>query len=443
MVGTSNVAGIIVDLVERLLGQNGSVELPMQVEAWDGSVAGPSGAPRVVLRSRRALRALLWSPNELGLARAYVSGDLDVRGDLATALRQCRVWARQHSLRGLRISPREWQRVLGAAIRLGVLGPRPPRPADEERMRGPLHSRLRDRRAIAHHYDFGNDFYELLLDPTMAYSCGYWTEPDVDLPDAQHAKLDLICRKLGLRQGMRLLDIGCGWGALILHAARHYDVHATGLTLSAQQRDFVQARIEEEGLTDRVVVRQQDYREIEDAPFEAIASIEMSEHVGETNYPMYTSTMFRLLVPTGRLLLQQMSRGSVAPGGGAFIESYIAPDMSMRQPSVTMAHLERAGFELRDVQALREHYVRTIKAWAATLEERWDEFLTMVGPSQLRIWRLYLAGGALTFEENRMGVDQFLLVRPTVDGRSAMLPTRAGLAEAATTAEPEAVDQCI
>jgi cyclopropane-fatty-acyl-phospholipid synthase len=289
---------------------------------------------------------------------------------------------------------------------------------------------LRDRAAISHHYDLSNDFYELLLDDTMAYSSAYFTDPSLTLADAQRAKLDLICRKLDLEPGRRLLDVGCGWGSLILHAAEHYGVHATGITLSAQQRDLIVKRIADRGLQDLVEVRLQDYREFGELDeargrFDAVSSIEMGEHVGEDHYPAYAAILFTALKPTGRLLLQQMSRHQgTAPGGGAFIESYIAPDMHMRPMSQTLAHLDRAGFEVRDVEALREHYVTTVRRWLDTLEHRWDDVVAMVGEETARVWRLYLVGGALSFEEARMGVDQFLAVKNTADGDSAMPPTR-------------------
>ncbi|MET0234169.1 MAG: cyclopropane-fatty-acyl-phospholipid synthase family protein [Kibdelosporangium sp.] len=402
--------------MERLLG----AKLPIGVRAWDGSRAGSLDGPCVVLKSRRALRHVLWQPGELGLARAYVTGDLDVEGDLADGL--SRFWRLG---RKARPKPGDWLDIVRLAAKLGVIGPRPRPPIAEARLGGKLHTRSRDRAAIAHHYDLSNAFYKLLLDPHMAYSSGYWTsdDPSYRLADAQTDKLDLICRKLDLRPGMRLLDVGCGWGSLVIHAAADYGVHATGVTLSEQQRDHVQARVAEAGLQDKVEVRLQDYREITAAPFDAVASIEMGEHVGEGNYPAYTSTLFRLLKPEGRLVLQQMSRGAVAPGGGAFIESYVAPDMTMRPIGSTLNHLAEAGFEIRDVQAMREHYVRTCRAWAETLEERWADVVGLVGPEQARVWRLYLAGGALAFAENRMGVDQIVAVRTTVDGRSGMPAT--------------------
>ncbi|MPY84816.1 MAG: methyltransferase domain-containing protein [Actinophytocola sp.] len=404
--------------IERLLSDRMGIELPVGLTAWDGSHAGPADGPRAVLRSRKALRRLLFQPGELGLARAYVCGDLDVDGDLTEALRRGGAAVRG---RAGRIGPRTLLAGLGFALRRGVLGPPPAPPAEEARLHGRLHSRFRDRAAIAHHYDHGNDFYELVLDEHMAYSCGYWND-GVTLADAQRDKLDLICEKLGLREGMRLLDVGCGWGSLLLRAADRYEAHAVGITLSEQQAEFVRARAKRRGLDHLVEVELRDYRELADTDeagsYDAVASIEMGEHVGEDNYPGYAESLLAMLRPRGRLLLQQMSRGDTAPGGGAFIESYIAPDMTMRPLSGTLAHLERAGFEIRDVEALREHYVHTVRAWQDTLERRWDEVVAHSGERFARVWRLYLAGGALAFEEKRMGVDQILAVRPDENGRS-------------------------
>jgi cyclopropane fatty-acyl-phospholipid synthase-like methyltransferase/DUF1365 family protein len=401
--------------IERLVRDVAGTELPLRVRAWDGSEAGPADGPVVVLRSRRALRRLLWAPGELGLARAYVAGDLDVDGDLAEGFRRVWALARRRPEHRTFASRRVLLRALPGAVRLGALGPRPAPPASEARLSGRLHSRGRDRAAIAHHYDLSNDFYELLLDETMAYSCAYFEHENDTLAEAQRAKLDLICRKLGLRDGMRLLDVGCGWGSLVLHAAEHYGAHATGITLSAQQRDFVAKRVADRGLAGRVDVRLQDYRELAGTGerFDAVSSIEMGEHVGEEQYPAYAAILHGALRSGGRLLLQQMSRRhDAAPGGGAFIESYIAPDMHMRPASQTIAYLERAGFELLGVQAMRTHYVHTVQRWIETFEANWDEFVRMQGEEVARVWRLYLVGGAIAFDEGRMGVDQFLAVRP-------------------------------
>ncbi len=404
------VAGQLAGMAERILGA-----LPIGIRAWDGSVAGPQDGTVLVIRSRDALRRLVWSPNELGLARAYVSGELDIEGDLAFGLSQIWGLVRRGGTRRPRVSE-----VVKLALQLKVLGPVPAAPEEEARLSGALHTKSRDRDAISHHYDLSNAFYQLVLDPSMAYSCAYFTSDEDSLEQAQHNKLDLICRKLDLRPGMRLLDVGCGWGSMIIHAARNYGVHAVGVTISAQQREHILGRVAVEGLQDRVEVRLQDYREVTDEPFDAISTIEMGEHVGESNYPTYASTLHRLLKPEGRLLLQQMSRGANAPGGGAFIESYVAPDMHMRPVSSTTGFLEAAGLEIRDVHSLREHYVWTVRAWAKTLADRWDEVVALVGEGQARVWRLYLAGGALTFEEGRMGVDQILAVRRSEHGRSGM-----------------------
>ena len=394
--------GAAAGLVERAVGG----VLPVGVLAWDGSRAGPDTGPTVLLRNRRALRHVLWQPNELGLARAYVTGDLDVDGGLKEGLRLAWSSVRDGGLTtpGLRGLPG----LALAAVRAGVVGPPPRPPVQEARLRGRLHAPGRDRAAISHHYDLGNDFYALVLDEHMAYSCGWFAEADTTLAEAQWTKLDMVCRKLGLRPGMRLLDVGCGWGSLVVHAAREYGAKVTGVTISAEQHAFVTERVRAAGLDDLVTVRLRDYRDVDDGPYDAVSSIEMGEHVGEENYPAYVRVLHRNLRPGGRLVLQQMSRGVNAPGGGAFIESYIAPDMTMRPLHATLAHLAGAGFEIRQVEAMREHYGRTIDAWAATLEARWDEVVARVGVGWARVWRLYLAGSALAFEENRMGVDQIV-----------------------------------
>jgi len=415
------VAAQLAELVERLLG----APLPVRIRAWDGSEAGATTGPVVVIRHRRALRRLLWSPGELGLARAFVAGELEVDGDVAEGLSRFWTLAKDHARP--RFGRAEVLAAARVALRLGAVGPRPRPPASEARLDGRLHTRRRDRAAIAHHYDLSNDFYAFLLDPQMAYSCGYWTQepsPSYGLVDAQRDKLDLICRKLALRPGMRLLDVGCGWAALLVHAAQHYGVRATGVTLSAQQRAYGLARVAALGLDDRVEIRLQDYREIADAPYDAVASIEMGEHVGEHNYPEYAARLHRLVVPQGRLLLQQMSRGAAgvnnAPGGGPFMERYVAPDMHMRPLGATLSLLETAGLEVVDVHSLREHYVLTVRPWLDTLQERRVEAVALIGEEQWRVWLLYLAGGLLAFEENRMGVHQVLMVRPDARGRSGL-----------------------
>ncbi|MCW2540771.1 MAG: hypothetical protein JWN95_2496 [Frankiales bacterium] len=434
--GRTTNADRLAALLEPLLGG----QLPVRLQAWDGSQAGPVDAPVLRLTSRRALRRMLWEPNELGLAQAYITGELDVPGGAAAldaGLR--RVWqqSRRSGAGQVRLSAGQKLRAALLAARLGALGRRPTVPSAQAKLTGTMHSRARDRAAIAHHYDLSNEFYSLILDPSMAYSCAYYDsfgDPRASLADAQRAKLDLICTKLGLRPGMRLLDVGCGWGSLSLHAAEHYGVRVLGVTISAQQHEFITKQIAARNLGDRVEVRVQDYRAVSEPAFDAVSSIEMGEHVGADNYPSYAHTLFAHLKPQGRLVLQQMSRRSdAAPGGGPFIESYIAPDMHMRPVSETLGFLERAGFEIRDVQAMREHYVRTVQDWLDTFESHYSDAVAMVGEEVARVWRLYLVGGALTFAEGRMGVDQILAVRTDSLGVADMPATPEWFAGPCTT----------
>jgi len=416
----NTVPTTVASRLELLLKSTVGMDLPVRLRAWDGSEAGPVTGPVLVIKNRRSLRRLLWAPGELGLARAYVTNDIDVEGDLADGFRQAWQLARQRPQSGVSLGPVGIAKAALAAARLGAIGPAPKPPATEARLSGGIHTRQRDRQAISHHYDLSNEFYQLLLDENMAYSSAFYEYPGQPLVDAQTAKLDLICRKLELKAGMRLLDVGCGWGSLLIHAAKHYGVSAVGITLSAQQRDHIGKRIADEGLGDLVTVRLQDYREFGElvasggeGSFDAVSSIEMGEHVGEEQYPSYVSIMFDAVKPGGRLLLQQMSRRlDAAPGGGAFIERYIAPDMHMRPLWRTVELVQNAGFEIRDVEAMREHYVTTVQDWLATFEANYDKFVALVGEEAARVWRLYLVGGALSFEEGRMGVDQFLAVRP-------------------------------
>jgi cyclopropane-fatty-acyl-phospholipid synthase len=335
------------------------------------------------------------------------------------------VWSATRAGRTRKPRPADLVAALRLAGELGVLGLPPAPPASQARLRGRLHSKGRDRDAIAHHYDLSNDFYALVLDPHMAYSCAYWTsdDPGYDIEDAQHDKLALVCRKLGLEPGSRLLDIGCGWGSLSLYAAEQVGARVTGVTISAEQKAFIDRRVAERGLGDRVEIRLQDYRDVPETGFDAVSSIEMGEHVGDRQYPVYTRVIHDRLRPGGRALIQQMSRRT-QPGGGPFIEAFIAPDMSMRPVGETVALIEDAGLEVRDVHSLREHYVRTVQAWYDTFEANWDRVTAMVGEEVARVWRLYLVGGALAFEEGRMGVDQILAVRRGPRGESGMPAVR-------------------
>ena len=437
-------------VIESLLTEHADLDLPVRLRAWDGSEAGPAGTTVVVIRSPQALRRILWRPGELGLARAYVSGDLDVEGDLTDGLR--RVLAAIRAKSAPTRTEKDLTRIPGrpartaknalawtiwvpaalaaarAAARLKVLGPPPPPPGCEIRVSGRLHSRARDQAVIAGHYDLPAAFYQLILDPNMAYSCAYYPDSTrgLTLADAQRAKLEMICRKLALDPGSKLLDMGCGWGSLTVYAARDHRAKVTAVTLSGEQGGYVRQRVRGLGLADRAEVRIQDYRDCGGGPYDAIASVEMGEHVGTANYPRFCAELHRLLRPGGRLLIQQMSRGSRAPGGGPFIESYIAADMTMRPVGETVRLIENAGFEVIGVQAMREHYVRTIRAWLDNFEENLSAVKDVLSDEQIRVWRLYLAGGALAFEEGRMGVDQILAVRRDQAGRDQAGRDQAG-----------------
>ncbi len=387
-------------------------DLPVRLRAWDGSETGDG--PLVEVRTPRALTRLLWSPGELGAAQAYVTGEIDVPGstrDLDAALTH--VWSvgAERGLSGARPAPATVARALRTAVGLGAVGRRPAPPASQARVRGRLHSRLRDRAAISHHYDLSNELYAAILDERMAYSSAYWTDPGLTLEEAQAAKLDLVCRKLGLEPGMRLLDVGCGWGSLSLYAAERHGARVTGLTISAEQKAFADARIAERGLADRVEIRLQDYRDVR-GTFDAVGSIEMGEHVGQARYPEYVEVLRRSVRPGGRVLVQQMSRTGRHPGGGPFIESFIAPDMHMRPVGETVALIEAGGLEVRDVHAMREHYVRTVEHWIERFDAAQDRLRAVVPEEVLRVWRLYLVGGGMAFRDGRMGVDQILAVRP-------------------------------
>jgi cyclopropane-fatty-acyl-phospholipid synthase len=320
--------------------------------------------------------------------------------------------------------------VAADLLRLGIVGPQPKPPLEEMAMSGSRHSKRRDRQAISHHYDVGNDFYADVLGPSMVYSCAYWTstDPAYGLADAQRDKLDLICRKLELKPGMRLLDVGCGWGSLALHAAREYSVRVLGITLSTEQADYARKQVAEAGLTEQVEIRIQDYREVDEAPFDAISSVGMAEHVGTGPYAEYAGILYRQLRPGGRLLNHQIAaiHPEPKPSYRTFIDAYVFPDGELAPLGTTVSLIEEAGFEVRDVQTLREHYGRTLRAWVANLEAEWSDAVRLTSPGRARVWRLYMAASALAFEAGRIGVNQVLAVRPHRDGTSDMPPTRAG-----------------
>jgi cyclopropane-fatty-acyl-phospholipid synthase len=432
----SGVAGRLAPLMTQLLG----TALTYRLRGWDGSEAGPPDASAtVVLRSRRALRTLLWQPDELGLARAFVAGDLDVEGDIYAALASPGLVAKLSSNEGLGLTTGEKVRALVTLAGLGAIGRRPPLPLEEvvrPRRRGRMrHDERSDAAAISHHYDVSNDFYALVLGPSMAYSCAYWARPpssDFGLEEAQGEKLDLICRKLALRPGQRLLDVGCGWGGLVLHAAREFGVDAVGVTLSQEQTQFARARVSAAGLADRVEIRLQDYRAVDDGPYDAVASVGMAEHVGSRQLGVYAAALRGLIAPGGRLLHHAIAShpeptGIEEPPRSSFIDRYVFPDGELEPLGATITALDRAGFEVRDVENLREHYVLTLRAWVSRLEENWDAAVALTSAGRARVWRIYMVASALAFQFGDITVNQTLAVARTPDGRSGMPLTREAL----------------
>lgn len=446
----------VVDFVWPLVRAGLGADTPVRVRCWDGSELGPPDAPvQLTFTSSRALRRMLWAPNELGFARAYVSGDVLIEGDLMAGLAALERVADPELGPGVVIDASTRRALVKAALRLGVAGPPPRPPAEEARLRGLRHSRTRDAQAIAHHYDVGNEFYELVLGPSMTYSCAYYerehgtasgpasrsasglaSDPAHGLEEAQQAKNDLVARKLGLKPGMRVLDVGCGWGAFVCNAARNYGVEAVGITLSQEQADHARRRAIDEGVGDRVDIRIQDYRDVPDGPFDAIASIGMAEHVGRAMLSTYSAGLFDLMRPGGRLLNHAISRrpGQVARfSRTSFIDRYVFPDGELQPMAGMVEALEHAGFEVRDVESLREHYALTLRAWVANLEANWDKAVQLTSAGRARVWRLYMAGSALAFEGNRIGVNQVLAVRPDARGFSGMPLGRASLLAPAVT----------
>ncbi len=403
-------------------------ELPIEVKAWDGSTLGPKqGDARLVIRSPEALRRLLTAPGEVGLGRAYVAGELDIEGDIYAALQVRDIVAEERETDDLGLGVKGWLHAFRSAADLHLVG-RPPAPPPEEAHLGGLrHSLRRDARAIQHHYDVSNDFYRLVLGPTMTYSCAYFSHEGLGLDDAQTAKYDLICRKLGLRPGMRLLDVGCGWGGMALHAARHYGVEAVGITLSPQQRDLAIKRVAAAGLGNRIQIRLQDYRQLGNESYEAISSIGMFEHVGRTHLAEYFEAIVRLLEPGGRFLNHGITRraGKYSPRKKTFATSFVFPDGELHEVGAVVSTMQQQQqLEVRDVESLREHYGKTLRFWVDNLESNWSRAVELSGPGRARIWRLYMAASALNFEARRTYIHQVLAVRPDGRGGSGMPLTR-------------------
>jgi cyclopropane-fatty-acyl-phospholipid synthase len=409
----------LADVFEKVAGP----DAPVEFRAYDGSTSGTPGAPvRITVRSPVAVSYLAQAPGSLGLARAYVSGHLDVDGDMYKALARM-VQAQQASL-----DPRERLRLVASLGGPKVLFPRVPPPVQEVRigrrwLGGKRHSKGRDASAISHHYDVSNTFYEWVLGPSMAYTCACYPREDASLEEAQAYKHDLVARKLGLRTGMRLLDVGCGWGGMVRHAAREYGVKALGVTLSRQQAEWAQRKIEDESLTDLAEVRHLDYRDVPETGFDAVSSIGLTEHIGKTQLPGYFSYLYGKLKPAGRLLNHCITRPDgrePARRASGFINRYVFPDGELEAPGYLVSRMNDAGFEIRHEENLREHYALTLAAWCANLDAHWDEAVAEVGDGTARVWRLYMAGSRLGFELNAVELHQVLGVKLDETGQSRM-----------------------
>jgi cyclopropane-fatty-acyl-phospholipid synthase len=389
--------------------------------AYDGSTAGPVNADVVLeIRSPRAVQYLASAPSQLGLARAYVTGDLEIIGDAYTLLN--------------RLYPVDWINVTWAdRVRLlRQFAPkaihRPAAPPQERILNGRRHSKNRDADAIHHHYDVSNRFYSWVLGPSMAYTCAVFPSPDASLETAQDEKFDLVCRKLGLEPGMRLLDVGCGWGGMVMHAVKHYGVKAIGVTLSEQQARYGQESVQQAGLTGQAEIRFSDYRDVAESGFDAVSSIGLTEHIGRANYPAYFSFLYGKLRPEGRMLNHTITRPHdnwVSHIRRSFINRYVFPDGELSGPSQVMSAMNSAGFEVRHEENLREHYALTLKHWCENLEDHWEEAVAEAGLGTARVWRLYMAASRLGFDINMIQLHQLLGVKLGPGGASGM-PLRPG-----------------
>ncbi len=412
---------------------------PFDVRFWDGAVDRGRNAPyTLVLNRPAALRRMLLPPNEMSIVESYISGDVDIDGSMEAASHL------SHAIGGRLRTPLAVARLVRLLLRL-------PGQADDDlatirfpeqaRKLGPRHAPVRDAAAIHYHYDVGNDFYKLWLDERMVYSCAYFRTAEDSLATAQEAKLDLICRKLRLKPGERLLDIGCGWGGLIMYAAEHYGVDATGITLSQNQAALARERIERAGLGDRCRIAIRDYRTLNAGDgYHKISSIGMIEHVGITHLPVYFASAYRALKPGGLFMnhgIVSLSEPRPRPlrekifrkfwRAEAFIDTYVFPDSKLTAADDVIAAAEGAGFEVRDVESLREHYAMTLRHWVRSLEEKSRAATALVGDHHFRIWRLYMAASANAFTSAAINVIQTLLAKPDAQGKSNIPLTREDL----------------
>ncbi len=402
----------------RLLrGMLGDDAAGLRIEVYDGTVVGPPDAATTIriVSPDFFHRLITGRGSELAFSRSYVAGDVEIEGDIYGVLQlRDRIGGITFDRSMLRDAVDVMAiRGVGDLLRLRPLAP----PPEEITVRGALHSRSRDSQAISSHYDVSNDFYRLILGPSMTYSCAVFEQKSDGLDKAQFAKYDLICRKLGLGPGMRLLDIGCGWGGMVMHAAHHYGVDAVGITISMEQYELAGKRVAEAGLAGQIEIRLQDYRDIVDGPFEAISSIGMFEHVGQKRLGAYFDQMTALLTPGGRLLNHAINRstavrhGRIDPDG--FMGRYVFPDGELLETGQVVSASNGSGLEVRHVESLREHYALTLRHWVRNLEEHWDEAVALTSLGRARVWRLYMAASAIGFETNELNITQVLATKTT------------------------------
>ncbi len=425
---------------------------PFTIRLWDGTELSGAAEVSLLLNHPAALRRMLTPPVELSLGEAYITGDFDIEGDIFA------VFPALAGVNGRSFSFSDMIALARLFRALPRIGPERPSGRGPARLRGQLHSRKRDKAAVQYHYDVGNDFYGLWLDRNRQYSCAYFGDSDTDLDTAQERKLEHICRKLRLQPGERLLDIGCGWGGLVIYAAQNYGVRALGITLSEEQASYANTQIARLGLGNQASVKLRDYRDVGIEAFDKIVSIGMVEHVGRGQLPEYFAQAFRHLKPGGLFLNHGISRRApwlhrmntevelccspeMRParvsgwrkfidrrilGTGSFVWRYVFPDGELIPVSEMNVFAEQSGFELRDVENLREHYALTLRQWVRRLEERQAKAIELAGEGAYRTWRLYMAASAYGFERGRINVNQSLLAKPDA-GRSHLSLTRVDL----------------
>ena len=412
---TMTIAGA----VESLLRDG----MPVRFTAYDGSSTGPADADiRLDLKSQKGLAYIVTAPGDLGMARAYVSGELEVHGVHPGDPYEAMALLQNH-LVFRKPSPGELVTLL-RGLGLSSLKPPPPPPQEtlprwRRTVEGLRHSMKRDAQVISHHYDVSNRFYELVLGPSMTYTCAVFPTEDATLEEAQYEKYDLVCRKLDLQPGQRLLDVGCGWGGMVRHAAKHYGVKALGVTLSREQASWAKEAIDRERLGDLAEVRHSDYRDVVEDGFDAVSSIGLMEHIGVANYPAYFGFLRDRLRPEGRLLNHCITRShNRRTRIGSVLDRYVFPDGELTGSGRIISEAQNAGLEVQHEENFRLHYARTLAGWCANLRDHWDEAVAEVGEGTGRVWGLYMAGSRLAFERNEIQLHHVLATKTTADGVS-------------------------